>query len=662
MEEILKSKGSIESEIEAYLAPERGLVEDGAAELGELAFNLLNRGKPREAISCLQKALRICSENSLSLIAINLNIRMAECFLNLNETKKAIKYLEKARSAALGLGGSKHLWNVLLMLARSHKGIGAPDEALRYYKDCITSILADWSKFNDIELMSSFFSDKMEPFLEIVDILSTDDTDKIAEAYRYVRLSKAKTISEFRGKIPRSSETADLEKKEIQVQEIRTEVEHLWQKVHNIQQEIEEMTDEQPTISGVGGKVNKIEDELMKKMNTLKAHARRMEREEDRILRQMRESAFKSTLININEKEFQLSDLQPFLSQGNVAIDFFFTQNKLILFLLTKNELLREPVDISHKELIDEIKHTGFIELKEKKDVDKNFIKNELPIWNSALDSLVKLFHDVFMIPINNRLKIGDDSTICFIPQGILHHLPLHIARWESNAKFSDCLLQTNATFYLPNIAFMPRHTVPIKNEDRSLLAIANPEKDDPELLIQGVEGEVEQISKYFNKKKILRWDKANPENVIKECSKHDVIHFACHGLVRGDIPEFSYLRLARGKKLRVVDIISRMHLNADLIVLSSCNTAISRLDPSDEMMALSRAFIYAGARTIIASLWKVEDNFTKTFMNRFYYLWIEEGLNKVQALQHAQKELLQISDWSSPFYWAPFVLTGDPE
>ncbi len=652
MEEILKS---IKSEIESCLAPECQLIKEGAEELGDLANNLLKMGETQEAISCLKNAKKLCKENGILPKVAYFDIRLAECFLLGNETNKAIKHLEQARNEVLRMNNSKLLRDSFLMLAKCHKKRCAFKKAIKYYKDCIAIILDDWSKFKDIQLMSSFLNDKMEPFLEVIDLLCIDN--KIDDAYKYVRLSKAKSIVEFNGNIPISSVTAVSQKNVKRIQEIRIEVEPLWQKINEMEEEINIQAETRPTTDIEARLYDENKHEISKKMTILKAHVRRIEREEGRLLRKNRESTFERIVSDNNEKEFRLSEIQGFLSQSDIVIDFFFTQNNLILFLLTKNKLLCEPVSISHEELIKQVKLTGFIMLKENETTD--FDEEKLKDWESAMNSLSNLLHDIFIQPINKRLKIKENTTICFIPHGILHHMPLHIARWRDNTNISTCL---NTSFYLPNIAFLSRYITPIKKQKRSLLAVANPDKDDSALSIHGVEEEVDLISKHFDKKKVLRHDEASLVNIINESSKYDVIHFACHGKVRGDIPEFSYLRLAHNQKLRVVDIISRMQLNAELIVLSSCNTAINKLDPSDEMQALARAFIYAGARTVIASLWIVEDDFSKTLMDRFYDLWLYEGQNKIDALQFAQKEMLKTAEWSSVFFWAPFILIGDPK
>jgi CHAT domain-containing protein len=143
-------------------------------------------------------------------------------------------------------------------------------------------------------------------------------------------------------------------------------------------------------------------------------------------------------------------------------------------------------------------------------------------------------------------------------------------------------------------------------------------------------------------------------------------IHFATHGLVDSQQPEMSGLILslvdARGRKqdgyLRVGDIY-KLSLAADLIVLSSCDSALGKDMESEGIIGLPRAFLYAGAKSVIASLWKVNDEATARMMS-VLYTRIRNGEDPGSALRGAQLEMAHDERWSKPYYWAAFALQGD--
>jgi CHAT domain-containing protein len=144
------------------------------------------------------------------------------------------------------------------------------------------------------------------------------------------------------------------------------------------------------------------------------------------------------------------------------------------------------------------------------------------------------------------------------------------------------------------------------------------------------------------------------------------VVHFATHGLLDTQRPENSGLVLAlfnpRGQAqdgyLRVSDIYS-LKLSADLVVLSSCASALGRDMGSEGIIGLPRAFLYAGAQRVIASLWQVDDDATAALMAYFYEDW-KEGQSPPAALAHAQSRLAREPRFHDPRFWAAFFLEGE--
>ena len=159
----------------------------------------------------------------------------------------------------------------------------------------------------------------------------------------------------------------------------------------------------------------------------------------------------------------------------------------------------------------------------------------------------------------------------------------------------------------------------------------------------------------------------ANREALMdSSIARQRIIHFATHGMMDARHPEFSGLVLSMVNKkgkyqdgyLRLSDIYA-LKLSADLVVLSSCESALGKDLGSEGIIGLPRAFLYAGARSVVASLWKVDDDATVTFMKVFYSR-LQEGEDPAQALQGAQLNLLKNARLSDPYYWAGFVLEGD--
>ena len=151
------------------------------------------------------------------------------------------------------------------------------------------------------------------------------------------------------------------------------------------------------------------------------------------------------------------------------------------------------------------------------------------------------------------------------------------------------------------------------------------------------------------------------------ELSNYRIVHFATHGLLNGEHPELSGLVLSLvNEKGQAQDGFLRLHeiynlkLNADLVVLSACQTALGKEVQSEGLIGLTRGFMYAGAPRVVASLWKVDDLATKELMKRFYRAMLVEKHAPATALRTAQLEMMQNKRWQSPFYWAAFTLQGE--
>jgi CHAT domain-containing protein len=150
--------------------------------------------------------------------------------------------------------------------------------------------------------------------------------------------------------------------------------------------------------------------------------------------------------------------------------------------------------------------------------------------------------------------------------------------------------------------------------------------------------------------------------------AQHRIIHFACHGLLDEAFPLESGLALsipAESKEggenglLQAWEIFESLRIDADLVTLSACQTALGKEVAGEGLLGLTWAFQYAGARSVLASLWEVSDASTADLMRHFYGQ-LGRGVSKAEALRRAQLELLKHPATAAPFYWAAFELIGD--
>jgi CHAT domain-containing protein/tetratricopeptide (TPR) repeat protein len=145
------------------------------------------------------------------------------------------------------------------------------------------------------------------------------------------------------------------------------------------------------------------------------------------------------------------------------------------------------------------------------------------------------------------------------------------------------------------------------------------------------------------------------------------IVHFATHGWLDSYRPELSGVVLSLvNQKGQAQDGVLRLHeiynlqLNADLVVLSACQTALGKEVRGEGLVGLTRGFMYAGAPRVAASLWKVDDAATAELMTQFYRFMLKEQLSPAAALRAAQLELIKQKRWNAPYFWAGFILQGE--
>jgi len=152
-----------------------------------------------------------------------------------------------------------------------------------------------------------------------------------------------------------------------------------------------------------------------------------------------------------------------------------------------------------------------------------------------------------------------------------------------------------------------------------------------------------------------------------RQLSQYRILHFATHGLLNSERPELSGLVFSlidqEGKPqdgfLRLHEVYN-LQLNADLIVLSACETGLGKEIKGEGLIGLTRGFMYSGAPRVVASLWNVDDLATAELMKLFYQRMLKDGLPAGAALRAAQVELSRQKRWASPYFWAGFVLHGE--
>ena len=285
--------------------------------------------------------------------------------------------------------------------------------------------------------------------------------------------------------------------------------------------------------------------------------------------------------------------------------------------------------------------------------------------------------YQLLIEPIATFLPANPEERVIFIPQGQLFLIPFAALMDESG----NYLIQKHTILTAPSIQVLQltrtqrEQIETLGNEDslvvglpRNSLVVGNPvmpvlpNSNEDLAPLPGAEDEAKAIAPLLETQAIVG-QQATKEAILERMPKSRLIHLATHGLL-DDIDGLGIpgaLALTPDSKdsglLTAGEILS-LKLNAELVVLSACNTGNGRIT-GDGVIGLSRSFITAGASSVVVSLWKVPDEPTALLMPEFYEYFQETG-DKAQALRQAM--LATLAEYPAPKNWAAFTLMGEAD
>lgn len=335
--------------------------------------------------------------------------------------------------------------------------------------------------------------------------------------------------------------------------------------------------------------------------------------------------------------------IQPYLNAKMILLEYYIAHDKLIAFLVTKEtvQAIQLPSDTAQ---IQKLLQVFWLNLNTVPSSDPQRFRNLI----QNVQGILKKLHGLLIAPLNDQMNAY--PQVILVPHGLLHYLP-----FQALYNGENYLLEQHELSYLPG-ASMLRYCQDAKNASKSLLAIGNSYGGRLPFAVQ----EARTIAQHWDGHTLLE-QQASLRELHQTAAQYQIIHLATHGDFRPDNPLFSGLALADGW-LTTLDIFN-LRLNASLVTLSACQTGRSVVGGGDELQGLMRAFLAAGAASLVSTLWAVEDQSTADLMKTFYDE-LATGTAKGAALRNAQLALLAGEStpekFRHPYYWAPFMLVGD--
>ncbi len=388
----------------------------------------------------------------------------------------------------------------------------------------------------------------------------------------------------------------------------------------------------------------------------------RIELEYDRFKHQL-ENEYPRYFAAKYDFHFQsIPEIQENLEPEQVLLEYFVGENQIFLFHITETEQdvyrIPRPDDLSKRiaRLGSALRAYDISRPSEDSLNAKEvlaYIENATFLYDLLLDSVT----------------IPPEAKSIIVPDGILNYIPfgaLLISSPEVVQDFSSYPYLDRSIVISYNYSATLHHQMQSQESKTrgKLLGIA-PTFDSlsglPPLLFN--EKEVDRITEIFPSDKLVGRD-ASRDNFLRRYSKFDIFHFATHAQVDEENADHSFLAFSRtepaGQHLYLADLYLRV-LPAQLVTLSACQTHVGPLQDGEGVASLAKGFSYAGAKSLVTSLWDIEDQAAMEIMQSFYAN-LEQGMKKDEALRSAKLNFIEGStgSFAHPYFWAAYIPIGD--
>lgn len=352
--------------------------------------------------------------------------------------------------------------------------------------------------------------------------------------------------------------------------------------------------------------------------------------------------------FNQTRQEFDVSTIKEKLKSNQQIIKYCFTKESVYVFVISKSTT--KLIKISANAELSQLLKKAIVLLK-----DTNGSSYE-----ECLQQLYKL-----LLP-SSVLKNEDNRDLIFVLDDLLYYFPFEILI-DTDGKY---LIENHSISYAPSLLLWKEQINAEKSKLNKLGIFAPTYKNgsskntnrDKNSKLMGAGFEASEIRKIL-KSDVFLGQEASKERFLATANNYSILHLAMHSSINNTNSEFSNLSFGstEEEKLFISELYS-LSLNADLVVLSACNTGVGNLKKGEGLINISKAFTYAGVPSAVTSLWKVPDKETSQIMVSFYK-YLKSGKPKNKALQLAKLDYLNTVEdtfLKHPFYWAGFVISGD--
>ncbi|HZS44850.1 MAG TPA: CHAT domain-containing tetratricopeptide repeat protein [Blastocatellia bacterium] len=568
-----------------------------------------------------------------------------------NDPAQALEFATKAEALAKEIGSREIQWNALVTMGNAYRAQGNDEKAQQSF-DAAISVIEDirTQVAGNEQDVQRFFENKVSPYHQMIDsrVARKDD----ASALWYAERAKGRVLLDIlksgRVNVTKSMTAAEVDQeKQFNGQLVALNAE--------LEREMLRPQPDQKHLTDLTARLQKAR--LDHEDFTAKLYATHLD---------LKAQRGESQPIKFDDMSALLTDSQ------SAIMEYVVTTNKLFLFVVTRDQggppvLKSYTIPTEEKTLTDLV--SNYRDKLAKRDLRFRADGGQL--------------YGLLIKPAQAQLK--GKNRLVIVPDGVLWELPFQALTDSGN----HYLIETSAISYAPSISVLAemekvhRKRAEASSNSTTLIAFGNPavsdltssrvkaiERDASLGELPDAEAEVKGIAEIYGAKQSKVYVKSDARKDLfeAEASKYRIVHLATHALLNNASPMYSQVVLAAdGKQDGLLEAweIMNLNLNADMVVMSACETARGRVGAGEGVIGLSWSLFVAGSPTTVVSQWKVDSAATSQLMQEFHrrlnsHNQTEKALSKSEAMREASLKLLRDRRYSNPFYWAGFVLMGD--
>lgn len=607
---VQRELGNLEKSIESFksalaIDSELNTKWGMAYDMRNLGISYERMGRLKEALESLNSSLTLSREigerknEGMTLYSLGM------LYMRMEKGDEASKSLKEAYSIGKEVNLPEVTWRSLKAQAALLIQKNRPADAYTELKEAITVVEKMRGRIKVDEYKTGFLENKTDLYEEMVLLLLR--MGRVEEAFNYAERARSRNFIDMLGNQKVNLKSAASQRLLDMERNLRGRIENLEERARGNAALQEELT-----------KARKGYEALLIEIKE--------------------ESPELSSFVTVEPPT--LAEIQKTIPKDTALLEYMVTKEGVVIWTVGSNRIESTIVPVAREALKEKV-----VRYREMMERVTPLEKESLELYNILIKPVERLIDDVKYIGI--------------IPHDVLHYLS-----FSSLFDGKQYLIEAHPIFYSPSASVLKMIVdrnvgATGRSPLQKMLVIGNPDLGDSAYDLPFAEREAGSIGREYEGSELLLRKEATETRVKEDIGKFNGVHFASHGIYDSATPLFSTLKLTRDDandgNLTANEVFS-LDMKASLIMMSACQTGLGKLTTGDEIIGLNRAFIYAGAPSIISTLWRVNDAASAMIVKRFYRSYKNNDLaESLRLAQMAAKEY-----YPHPAYWAGFGLTGD--